>query len=148
MKSNLFLLILLISLTNMMTCINVVKNQKVVNINQNQNNVGQATSTGNLTQQGTNNIKTPQVTNSQTPSFGGLSNTQNKNTAADATKTTVPTFGTQKKVEQNQPTNQASIGNKGMQETKIEVGQQGNGPINQQNQSQPQLQLNQQRLVN
>lgn len=27
--------------------------------NQNQNNVGQATSTGNLTQQGTNNIKTP-----------------------------------------------------------------------------------------
>lgn len=42
-------------------------------------------------------------------------------------------------MEQNQPTNQASIGNKGMQETKIEVGQQGNGPINQQNQSQPQL---------
>lgn len=61
---------------------------------------------------------------------------------------TPPTFGTEKKGEKNQSTDQSSIVNKAMQETKIELAQQGTGAGNQQNQSQPPLQLNQQRLVN
>ena len=52
---------------------------------------------------------------------------------------TPPTFGTDKKGEKNQSTDQGSIVNKAMQETKIELAQQGTGTGNQQNQSQPPL---------